>query len=96
MKGLQLDHIVPLRQARDVDEVISLWHYTNLRVVTARENHDKFDGITKEAADLCLVLLRRECDFTQTSHIETRTEHVFAPGVAQFEKSNRKRTGGRS
>jgi hypothetical protein len=71
-KRAQIDHIVPLSQAKTVEEVKKLWHFSNLAWASNKENHDKFDGWTKEAGNLCKALLGRDWDFSVTRHVETR------------------------
>lgn len=36
-----IDHIIPLSSAKDVDELYELWHYTNMRPLSAKENLKK-------------------------------------------------------
>lgn len=71
-KGAQVDHIVPLNQAKTVEEVKKLWHFSNLAWASNKRNHDKFDGWTEEAGVLCKVLLGREWDSSRTMHVETK------------------------
>lgn len=58
--GLQIDHICPFAQARNVDEVIRLGHYSNIRLVTPEENQAKKHKKTAEGEALCRALLGRE------------------------------------
>lgn len=39
--GWHIDHIIPMASARTVDDVIRLWHYTNLQPLWAKENIKK-------------------------------------------------------
>jgi len=59
-EGFTVDHICPLSQAKTVDEVIKLAHYSNVRVVTLQENMEKRNNKTPEGESLCQALLRRE------------------------------------
>ncbi len=72
--SLQLDHICPLAQAKSVEEVIKLWHYSNLQLASNELNHDKFDGWSKEGAALCLSLLGRPWDLSLTNHVKTHQQ----------------------
>jgi hypothetical protein len=36
-----IDHIIPLSSAKDIDELYKLWHYTNMRPLSASENLKK-------------------------------------------------------
>ncbi len=58
--GFTVDHICPLSQAKTVDEVIKLAHYSNIRVVTQQENSEKRNKKTPEGECLCRELLGRE------------------------------------
>ena len=58
--GFTVDHICPLSQAKTVDEVIKLAHYSNVRVVTLQENAEKRNKKTPEGERLCRELLGRE------------------------------------
>jgi hypothetical protein len=55
-----LDHICPCSQAQNEEELIKLQHYTNFRWLKAEDNISKSDKITKEAEEMCKILLKRE------------------------------------
>ena len=59
-EGFHIDHIVPLSQAITEEELKTLCHYSNLRIIPAEENLSKSDSKTDENAALCLELLGRE------------------------------------
>ena len=40
-KGWHVDHIIPLCSANSIDELLPLFHYTNLQPLWAKENHSK-------------------------------------------------------
>ena len=56
---VHLDHICPLAQACTGEEVLKLFHYTNLRWMPAYDNISKGDGRTEEGETLCIQLLGR-------------------------------------
>ena len=56
----QIDHICPCAQAQNEEELIKLQHYSNLRWLSAEENLSKNNKRTKEAEDMCRILLCRE------------------------------------
>jgi hypothetical protein len=58
--GYEIDHIVPLAQAKTIEEVEKLCHWKNLALLTAEDNQDKSDKKTEENSALCLELLGRE------------------------------------
>jgi hypothetical protein len=58
--GMQIDHIVPLSQAKNIEELEKLCGYRNLQLLGAAENREKSDKKTEENAALCLELLGRE------------------------------------
>jgi hypothetical protein len=59
--NVDLDHICPLAQARTVEEMEALCHYTNLRWLDSMENrYKKRDYWTKEGAEMCSKLLCRD------------------------------------
>jgi hypothetical protein len=84
--GAQVDHIVPLNQAKTVEEVKKLWHFSNLAWSSCRHNHNKFDGWTEEAGELCKVLLGRDWDMARTFHVDTKYGGLVKPE----EKENNK------
>jgi len=57
------DHICPLRQAQNYDELVRLCHYTNLRWLSKSKNIKKGSAWTEEGAELCRRLLGREWVF---------------------------------
>jgi hypothetical protein len=59
-EGFHIDHIVPLSQAITEEELKTLCHYSNLRIIPAEENLSKSDSKTDENAALCIELLGRE------------------------------------
>lgn len=56
---IQLDHICPLAQARDAEELHKLFHYTNLQWLSRADNIKKGTQKTPEGEILCLKLLGR-------------------------------------
>lgn len=54
------DHICPLAQATNEDEIKKLWHYTNIRWLEHKDNLEKSDKWTPEGEELCRKLLSRE------------------------------------
>jgi len=59
-ESAHLDHICPCAQARSVEELEKLQHFSNLRWLPATENLSKSDARTSEGEYLCLLLLGRE------------------------------------
>jgi hypothetical protein len=57
--GKELDHILPQCVARTPEELEKLWHYTNLQLLTPKENASKGKSISLEAEVLCWRLLGR-------------------------------------
>jgi hypothetical protein len=55
-----IDHICPIAQAQNEEEVLKLCHYTNLRYLPAEENLQKSDKKTPEGEEMCRKLLNRE------------------------------------
>jgi len=55
-----IDHICPLAQAKTVEELHLLSHYSNLCWMSPIENIKKRDRWTEEGAHLCRILLGRE------------------------------------
>lgn len=45
-----IDHIIPLATARTPEDIKRLCHYTNLRLLTPKDNMAKGDKILKEEA----------------------------------------------
>ena len=60
MKDRHVDHICPLAQAKNEEELIKLCHYTNLQILPALQNMKKSDTKTPEGEVKCRELLRRE------------------------------------
>lgn len=60
MQGRHVDHICPLSQAKTVEELKKLQHYSNLRLITSEENKKKSDSRTPEGESLCRTLLGRD------------------------------------
>lgn len=58
-KIMSIDHICPVDQAIDKDELYKLQHYTNLRLISKTENAVKSNKKTKEAEEMCWKLLNR-------------------------------------
>jgi hypothetical protein len=58
-EGYHIDHVVPLAQAKSIEEAEKLCHYRNLRLLPAEENLAKSDNRTPEGEALCLALLGR-------------------------------------
>lgn len=56
----QLDHICPLAQAQDEEELYKLCHYSNIKWLGSKANSSKGDSWTPEGAAMCLRLLGRE------------------------------------
>lgn len=59
-RGYHIDHIVPMAQAKTIEEVEKLCHHRNLQLLIAADNITKSDSKTDENAALCLELLGRE------------------------------------
>ena len=59
-EGWHVDHIVPLSQAKTIEEVEKLCHWSNLQLLPASDNLAKSDNRTEQNAALCLDLLGRE------------------------------------
>jgi hypothetical protein len=59
-EGQHLDHICPISQAQTVEEAEKLCHYTNLQLLSAKENTLKQDAWTERGEELCRQLLGRE------------------------------------
>lgn len=57
---IHIDHICPVSQAQNENEIVKLQHYTNLRYLSAKENLKKRDKKTTEAEAVCSQLLGRE------------------------------------
>jgi 5-methylcytosine-specific restriction endonuclease McrA len=57
--GMVVDHICPLQQAKNEDELVKLSHHSNLQIMTIKENRDKWNHKTPEAEANCLRLLGR-------------------------------------
>jgi hypothetical protein len=55
----ELDHICPLAQAQNEEELIKLCHYTNLRWIPRTENRTKLHCRTPEGEVKCVELLNR-------------------------------------
>jgi hypothetical protein len=55
-----IDHICPIAQARNEEEIYKLFHYSNLRWLPQTENIKKKASKTEEGERLCLALLGRE------------------------------------
>jgi hypothetical protein len=55
-----IDHICPLAQAQNEEEIYKLFHYSNLRWLPPTENIKKKASKTEEGERLCLTLLGRE------------------------------------
>ena len=53
----EVDHIIPISIARNVDEIIKLNHHTNLRPLWKTENRKKSDKILEEHKGLMYKLL---------------------------------------
>lgn len=45
LKGVHIDHIIPLASANTEEEVIKLCHYTNLQLLKAKDNLNKKDKL---------------------------------------------------
>lgn len=56
----QIDHICPLSQAVNEEEVLKLFHISNLQMLSRKDNLMKSDKPTLEAVSKCLELLGRE------------------------------------
>lgn len=54
-----IDHICPLSQALNEEELYKLWNYINLQPLWASENIIKSNQLTLEGKDICLKLLGR-------------------------------------
>jgi len=54
-----IDHIIPLDLANDIEEVIILNHYTNLRPMWARENIIKSNKIEDENNPIYLRIIEK-------------------------------------
>jgi hypothetical protein len=57
IKEWEIDHIIPISIARNVDEIIKLNHHTNLRPLWKTENRRKSDKILEEHKWLMYKLL---------------------------------------
>ena len=55
-----IDHICPLSQAKTVEEVLLLQHYTNIQWLTSYDNMVKRNNKTDDAEMMCRLLLSRE------------------------------------
>ena len=60
LPGMEIDHIVPLAQAKTERELRMLCHYTNLQLLTKEENRQKSDTASVRGLELCRNLLDRE------------------------------------
>lgn len=58
--GYDIDHIVPISQAKTEEEVIALNHYTNLQYLPHSDNLKKSDKPTERGLELVKSLLGRE------------------------------------
>jgi hypothetical protein len=54
-----IDHICPLSQALNEQELYKLWNYMNLRPMWATQNFAKSNHPIQDGRDLCLKLLQR-------------------------------------
>ena len=48
LSQVHIDHIKPLKYAKNEDEVIKYCHYTNLQLLKAKDNLDKKDSLEWE------------------------------------------------
>lgn len=55
-----LDHLCPISQARNEEELLRLQHYTNFQWLTPEENSRKSDSKTVKGVILCNALLDRD------------------------------------
>lgn len=55
-----IDHICPVSQAKDSDELIKLQHFSNLQLLSPSENVKKSNRPTEEGIELCRKLLGRD------------------------------------
>jgi hypothetical protein len=60
LKNKHIDHICPISQAQNEEELIKLQHYTNLRIIPSKDNLIKNNLKTLEGEVLCRSLLGRE------------------------------------
>jgi hypothetical protein len=60
LTGKTIDHICPLAQAQNEEEILKLSHYSNLRIMTRRGNGKKSNKKTKLAEKMCIKLLGRK------------------------------------
>lgn len=60
LDGWHIDHIVPISQAKTIEEAEKLCHHKNLQLLPAYDNMIKSDNKTEENAALCVELLGRE------------------------------------
>lgn len=54
-----IDHICPLSQALNEDELYKLWNYTNLQPMWVKDNIKKSNNAYPESIDMCIKLLNR-------------------------------------
>lgn len=60
MKDKHIDHICPLAQAQNKEELIKLCHYTNLQIIPSWQNMKKSKSRTPYGERKCLELLGRK------------------------------------
>lgn len=65
-----LDHICPLAQAQTEQEAIALYHYSNLRWISAHDNIQKCDSWTQKGEELCKLLLGRDWIHDTTTSVK--------------------------
>ena len=59
-EGKEMDHICPLSQAQNEEELVKLNYYTNLQFLSKKENIAKSDKRTPESEIKCIELLKRD------------------------------------
>jgi hypothetical protein len=59
LSGKEIDHICPLNEARTVEELYLLCHWSNLQILTKEENRSKGDSLTPVGLALRRALLGR-------------------------------------
>jgi hypothetical protein len=59
LKDMHVDHICPLSEAQTVDELYKLCHWSNLQLLSSKDNMLKNDTLTKEGEKIRMLLIGR-------------------------------------